>query len=405
MNVLFLTVVRFLDINDRELYQDLMRGFRDKGHNVYVVTPRERRYGEQTEFKEVNGAHILGVRTLNLQKTSVIEKGIGTLMIENQFKMAIKKYVKGVDFDLIIYSTPPITFPNVIKYLKKEYPRARTYLLLKDIFPQNALDLGMLSTSGIKGLLYRYFRKKEKKLYAISDYIGCMSPANVKYVLEHNPEVAPEKVEIAPNTIDLCEQPEFDRDAILAKYGLPLDRPILIYGGNLGRPQGIPFLIDCLDANKNRKDCHFLIIGDGVEYNNIETWFKHENPINVSLFKRLPKLDFEMLTRACDVGLVFLDHRFTIPNYPSRSLSYMMNKLPLLIASDVVSDMGLIAESNGYGFWCESNSVGSFNDVLNKMLNSDLKAMGESGYQFLCNNYLVSNTYETISKHIIHNDI
>lgn len=403
MNVLFLTVVRFLDINDHELYQDLMRGFRDNGHNVYVVTPRERRYGEKTELREINGAHILGVRTFNLQKTSVIEKGIGTLMIENQFEAAIKKYIKGVDFDLIIYSTPPITFPNVIKYLKKEYLRARTYLLLKDIFPQNALDLGMLSTSGIKGVLYRYFRNKEKKLYALSDYIGCMSPANVKYVLDHNPEVAPEKVEIAPNTIDLCEQPEFDRKAILTKYGLPLDRPVLIYGGNLGKPQGIPFLIECLDANKNRNDCHFLIIGDGVEYSSIESWRNQAEPTNVSLFKRLPKLDFEMLTRACDVGLVFLDHRFTIPNYPSRSLSYMMNKLPLLIASDVVSDMGPIAEENGFGFWCESNSVSSFNDVLNKMLNSDLKTMGERGYQFLCNNYLVSNTYETISKHIIHN--
>ena len=403
MNVLFLTVVRFLDINDHELYQDLMRGFRDNGHNVYVVTPRERRYGEKTELREINGAHILGVRTFNLQKTSVIEKGIGTLMIENQFEAAIKKYIKGVDFDLIIYSTPPITFPNVIKYLKKEYLRARTYLLLKDIFPQNALDLGMLSTSGIKGVLYRYFRNKEKKLYALSDYIGCMSPANVKYVLDHNPEVAPEKVEIAPNTIDLCEQPEFDRKVILTKYGLPLDRPVLIYGGNLGKPQGIPFLIECLDANKNRNDCHFLIIGDGVEYSSIESWCNQAEPTNVSLFKRLPKLDFEMLTRACDVGLVFLDHRFTIPNYPSRSLSYMMNKLPLLIASDVVSDMGPIAEENGFGFWCESNSVSSFNDVLNKMLNSDLKTMGERGYQFLCNNYLVSNTYETISKHIIHN--
>lgn len=403
MNVLFLTVVRFLDINDRELYQDLMRGFRDNGHSVYVVTPRERRYGEQTEFKEVNGAHILGVRTFNLQKTSAIEKGIGTLLIENQFKAAIKKYIKGVDFDLIIYSTPPITFPNVIKYLKKEYPRARTYLLLKDIFPQNALDLGMLSTSGIKGFLYRYFREKEKKLYALSDNIGCMSPANVKYILAHNPEVAPEKVEIAPNTIDLCEQPDFDRDAILSKYGLPIDRPILIYGGNLGKPQGIPFLIDCLGSNKNRNDCHFLIIGDGVDYNSIETWFNQAKPTNVSLFKRLPKLDFEMLTRACNVGLVFLDHRFTIPNYPSRSLSYMMNKLPLLIASDVVSDMGPIAEDNGFGFWCESNSVEGFNDVLNKVLNSDLKAMGERGFEFLCQNYLVSNTYETIAKHFIRN--
>lgn len=400
MNVLFLTITRILSVEERELYQDLMRKFRDEGHNVYIVTPRERRYKELTSLQEVNGVHILGVKTLNLQKTSLVEKGIGTILFESQFKAAIQKYISNIDFDLLLYSTPPITFPNVINYLKIAYPKAKTYLLLKDIFPQNAVDLGMLSTSGIKGGLYRYFRRKEKNLYALSDYIGCMSPANVKYVLSHNPEIAPEKVEIAPNSICLCEQPSYDRNAILMKYGLPNNRPILIYGGNLGRPQGIPFLIECLDANKERKDCHFLIIGDGVEYDRIDTWYSQAKPSNVSLFRRLPKQDFELLTGACDIGLVFLDHRFTIPNYPSRTLSYMANKLPILIASDVASDMGPIAESNGFGFWCESNSVASFTAQLNKMLSSDIRAMGQNGFNYLCNNYLVSNTYETIVKHV-----
>lgn len=417
MNVLFLTITRILSVEERELYQDLMRKFRDEGHNVYIVTPRERRYKELTSLQEVNGVHILGVKTLNLQKTSLVEKGIGTVLFESQFKAAIQKYISNIDFDLLLYSTPPITFPNVINYLKIAYPKAKTYLLLKDIFPQNAVDLGMLSTSGIKGGLYRYFRRKEKKLYALSDYIGCMSPANVEYVLKHNPEVNPEKVEVAPNSIEAPCPPkgeifenESEDDKVLRenneryhirkKYDLPLDRPILIYGGNLGRPQGIPFLIECLDANKERKDCHFLIIGDGVEYDRIDTWYSQAKPSNVSLFRRLPKQDFELLTGACDIGLVFLDHRFTIPNYPSRTLSYMANKLPILIASDVASDMGPIAESNGFGFWCESNSVASFTAQLNKMLSSDIRAMGQNGFIFLCNNYLVSNTYETIVKHV-----
>ena len=400
MNILFLTITRILDVEERELYQDLMREFRNRGHNIYIVSPSERRYGESTEFKAVSGVHILGVKTLNLQKTNIIEKGIGTLLIERQFKSAIKKNISGVDFDLILYSTPPITFPNVIKYLKKAYPKAKCYLLLKDIFPQNAIDLGMLSKSGIKGLLYRYFRNKEKKLYSLSDYIGCMSPANVKYVIEHNPEIEPTKVEIAPNSIDLCNQSNIDRVVILEKYGLPIDRPILIYGGNLGKPQGIPFLIDCLDANKSRSDCHFLIIGDGVEYDRINSWYSSTHPSNVTLFKRLPKQDFEQLTGACNVGLVFLDHRFTIPNYPSRSLSYLVNKLPLLIASDAVSDMGPIAEKNDFGYWCESDSVDGFTEVLNRMLNSDIKGMGERGFEFARKNYLVSNTYEAIVKHL-----
>lgn len=400
MNILFLTITRILDVEERELYQDLMREFRNRGHNIYIVSPRERRYGESTEFKAISGVHILGVRTLNLQKTNIFEKGLGTLLIERQFKTAIKKNISGVDFDLILYSTPPITFPNVISYLKKTYPKAKSYLLLKDIFPQNAVDLGMLSKSGIKGLLYKYFRNKEKKLYSLSDYIGCMSPANVKYVIEHNPEIEPTKVGIAPNSIDLCNQSSIEREIILEKYALPIDRPILIYGGNLGKPQGIPFLIDCLDANKDRSDCHFLIIGDGVEYDRIDSWYSCTKPSNVTLFKRLPKLDFEQLTGACNVGLVFLDHRFTIPNYPSRSLSYLVNKLPLLIASDVVSDMGPIAESNGFGYWCESNSVDGFTEVLNRMLHSDIKGMGEKGFDFIKQNYLVSNTYEAIVKHL-----
>ena len=184
MNVIFLTMSHLTGLETHGIYVDLMRKFCDEGHNVYIVTPRERRSGERTKLYNASGVHFLGVKTLNLQKTNVVEKGIGQVLVESQFKKAIKKYLGNVKFDLILYSTPPITFPKVVKYLKKENPSAKTYLLLKDIFPQNAVDLGMMSKSGVKGLLYRFFRKKEKKLYALSNYIGCMSPANVRYVIE-----------------------------------------------------------------------------------------------------------------------------------------------------------------------------------------------------------------------------
>ena len=81
----------------------------------------------------------------------------------------------------------------------------RHYLLLKDIFPQNAVDLGMFSKGG---LLYRMFRKKEERLYQLSDYIGCMSPANVDYILRHNREVDIHRVEVCPNSIELCKAEE-----------------------------------------------------------------------------------------------------------------------------------------------------------------------------------------------------
>ena len=120
MNLIFLTLARIADVEQRGIYSDLMRKFRDEGHHVYIVTPCERRLGLSTSLIESHGVHILNVKTLNIQKTNVLEKGIGTLLLERQYKAAIKKYLSDVSFDLITYSTPPITFTNVVKYLKME---------------------------------------------------------------------------------------------------------------------------------------------------------------------------------------------------------------------------------------------------------------------------------------------
>lgn len=402
MNVIFLTLVRISDIEERGIYQDLMRKFRDEGHLVYIVTAAERRLGQVTSLVDSHGVKILNVKTLNVQKTNIVEKGIGTLLIENQFKSAIKKYLNNISFDLITYSTPPITFTNVVKYLKRKNPNAISYLQLKDIFPQNAVDIGMF---GEKSIFNWYFRKKEKALYKTSDFIGCMSPANVEFVLKHNPEISPERVEVAPNSIELKEESYEDRQEktenyyIKKKYDLPLDKPILIYGGNLGRPQGIDYLVKCLDANKKRTDCYFVVVGSGTHYNQISEWYKENRACNVKLMQSLPKSDYDLLVKSCDVGLIFLDHRFTIPNYPSRLLSYLENKMPVLCATDINTDIGRIAEENGYGFWCKSVKPEDFTSLVDKMLSSDRKVMGEKGYEFLKANYLVEHTYNAIMMH------
>lgn len=404
MNVLFLTMSSGLrNIKVSGIYTDLVRKFINEGHNVYIIAPNERRTKRKTELIEDNGFNFLGVRTLNLTKTNVIEKGIGQVLMEYQFTRALKKYWGDINFDLILYSTPPITFTKVIKYAKKRNPQALTYLLLKDIFPQNAVDIGMLSKNGIKGLLYKSFRRKEKLLYRISDYIGCMSPANVKYVIEHNKEVNPDIVEVAPNSYDIPTEDKINNTTeIRAKYNLPQDKPIFIYGGNMGKPQGIPFLIECMKAVAERNDCHFVIIGNGTEYPKLRTWYDGAKPSAVSLFKALPKTDYDMLASSCDVGLIFLDYRFTIPNYPSRLLPYIMEHKPIIAATDSNCDTGTLAEENGYGYWCPSNSVERFVEAVDKMLQSDIKQKGDNGYNFFINNYTTEHTYNTIIKHCKH---
>lgn len=397
-NILFLTLSNVSNIDESGIYQDLLRELARKGHRIFVVSPTERRNQEKTHLIKKDNANILRVKTGNIQKTNLIEKGIATVLLESQYISAIKKYLSDVKFDLVLYSTPPITLAGAVQYIKKR-DGAKTYLLLKDIFPQNAVDIGMISKTGVKGLLYQYFRAKEKRLYDLSDKIGCMSPANVEFVLKHNPSVSAEKVGICPNCIESVDMSISNekRIAMRVKYDIPLDKKVFVYGGNLGKPQGIPFLIECLKKQNNDEHSYFLIVGDGTEYGKLETYMSENKPQNVKLMKRLPKEDYERMVAACDVGMIFLDHRFTIPNFPSRLLSYMQAKLPVLAVTDPNTDVGKIITEGGFGWWCESNDVEAFDKII-KVIMADTELRGDRAFKYLQENYSVELAYKIIMK-------
>lgn len=402
MNILFLTTGRMESIEQHAIYPDLLRYFRDQGHNIYTVSAYEKRMGKKTEYIDDSGSYALHVKIGNLTKTNIIEKGISTLLIEYQFKRAIKQHLGSIKFDLIMYSTPPVTLSGVIAYVKHR-DNAKTYLLLKDIFPQNAVDIGLMSKRGFKGILYKYFRNKEKKLYALSDCIGCMSPANVNYVIKNNPQVNPDIVEVCPNCVDIIDASVSTerRNDIRKKYEIPLDKKVFVYGGNLGKPQGIPFLIECLKKIECREDSFFLIVGSGTEYDKIQTYINKSNPNNVRLMQSLPKDDYDAMVGACDVGMIFLDYRFTIPNFPSRLLAYMQAKIPVLAVTDPNTDIGKTIVEGGFGWKCESNDAVEFADSITNIVNTSdivIKEMKEKELNYIHKHYSVKNAYELIMK-------
>ena len=395
MKVLFITLVKIDNIECHGIYSDLLRKFRNEGHDVNIVCPNERKHSGSTSLLKKNGVSILNVWTTNIQKTNFLEKGITTLLIEFFFLFAINKHLNYKDYDLIIYSTPPITFTYLISWLKKK-SGAKTYLLLKDIFPQNAVDLNIFKTDG---LINKYFRKKEKQLYKISDFIGCMSLANLNYVLEKNPELDSSKIEINPNSIEVLDNlsTTIPKNTILSKYNIPNNKTIFLFGGNLGRPQGIEFLIKNISNCKQIKDAFFLIIGNGTEFKNISNKIELEDLKNVLLIKELPYLDYERILKCAHVGLIFLNPNFTIPNFPSRLLNYMQNKMPVICATDLITDIGMIAQKNSFGYSCLTSDYDSFYDFVIKLLNNEVREkMGINAYNFLKNEYSVEGSYKKI---------
>ena len=395
MKVLFLTLIKINSIQERGIYTDLLRTFYDHGHKVFAVCPAERRDKKKTHLIEEKEGTRLNVQTLNLQKTNVIEKGLGTLAIEYQYLRAIKKYFSNIKFDLIIYSTPPITFFKIINFIKKR-DNAYSYLLLKDIFPQNAIDMQMFKENSI---LHHFFKKKEKQLYNVSDAIGCMSLANKKYLLSHNNYISADKVEINPNSIapQIFLKDNDQNKKIKLKYSLPLNAKLFIYGGNLGKPQGTEFLLETIQTNKN-KDVFFVIVGSGTAFNSIEKWFTVNKPNNAILLAGLPKTDFDLLLNACHVGLIFLNRNFTIPNFPSRLLSYLEMKLPVIAATDDCSDIGDVLEDNNCGYKIAAGNLVEIHNAIDLMCNDEKKyqIMSQNAWSLLQNQYNVIDSYNLI---------
>lgn len=394
MKILFISGIEFSSLNERNIYTDVLRELIKNGHFVYAVSPRVSR--NELEVLESNQYMIIRPLIMKMQKVGVLKKGCSLLTLKSRYISAIKEHLSNREIDLILYATPPVNIVGVVEYCKKKY-NAKTYLMLKDIWPDGIVDLGVIKRTS---LIYQYFRTLEKRMYKISDRIGCMSKANVNYLLKHNNEVNPEKVEICPNCIEIRDLSiaQDERISMRKKYGIPVDKVVFVYGGNLGKPQGIPFIVECLETQKENRDIFFLIVGSGTEYKEINNYIKKAHPINVKLMRYMKKEDYDRMLGSCDVGLIFLDYRFTIPNFPSRLLSYMEAKLPILAVTDQNTDVGKVIEKGEFGWWCESNDVIVFQKVISRICISDLKKKGNQSYTFLKDNYSAKRITGLISE-------
>lgn len=377
--------ILFISINYNEeqknLYTDLVEALIEKGHSVTVITSNSNN-SFQKQYRQV------GFKENITKNNSLIKKGITTITIGSKFKKIIKENIsKSEKFDLILYATPPITFNSVVKFCKKRF-NAKTYLMLKDIFPQNAVDLKMFSK---KNPIYWFFRYKEKELYKLSEYIGCMSEGNVEYVLKHNPNISKNKIGLFYNSIKIREYIEIDNEK---------KETIFIFGGNLGKPQNILGLLNIIDKLSDYELAKFIIIGSGSEDAKIKNYIVDKRPNNLIFYEYLTRDEYEKKLLTADVGLISLDPRFTIPNIPSKLQSYMNLKKPILALTDVNTDLKEIISKAKCGWWYDARNIdeiilGIKQICENKQIQ---KINGKNGFEYLKKNYDVNINIKQLEK-------
>ena len=383
MRILFISSDYMRPNKGSNLYTDLAEELNRQNHVVKVVVSEERKHIEKTCLFEENGIPVLRVKTGNLYEVSFVEKTLTFLTVSYDLIRGIKKHFANEKFDLILFQSPPVTFHRVVKWAMSKY-KARSYLMMKDIFPQNGVDIGLYSKHS---LVYYFFRSHEKKLYKTSTKIGCMSPGNIEYLKKHNPYLKDEKFELFPNTVKVTNQKVLslkEKSQIREKYGLKDDDVIAIFGGNFGRPQGLDFLLKVIDIYKNSSNVKFILIGRGTEKNRIFEAIRDRKYDHVLTFDYIPRRDYEKLTRTCDIGLIFLDRRFTIPNFPSKTLSYFECSLPIVAAIDKNTDYGQILEEVKCGYYVENGNLKAFKNKFDKLVkNQKLREeMGRNGRRY-----------------------
>ena len=399
MNVLFITIA-WPQVGEYNLYSDLAQEFYENGNKVTVIAINEKTEKQKTYLSFEENIQVLRVMSGKIQKRNKYFKVIFSFLAGPKIMYEVHKYFKKVKFDLIIFATPPITLSLSVILIKRRY-HSKLYLLLKDIWPQDAVDLGEMRKGGI---VWKIFRLLEKITYKNSDYIGCMSDANVEFIKKNNRYLKNKEIEVCPNSEKSRNYESIDRNLIREKYDLPTDKIIFVYGGNLGKAQGVDFLIDVIYYYQEISSFYFLIIGAGTEYDylvNSINGIYH----NAKILPWMLKKDFMDLVQACNVGLILLNKNSSVPNFPSRLLTYLTAKIPIISATDSATDIGDIIETKCCGAKAYNGDIASFDLAVNKIIESQKsgRLLGENGYNLFLEKYTTKRSYDIIMNHFISN--
>ena len=261
MNILFLYLRHSENKDDSTLTRELSDEFSRNGNNITVVTILEKKFKRETEYKIENGYEVLRVKTGNYFNVgNKIEKGITTLTMIPKLKRGILKYLGDKKYDLIITHTPFLSDASLINPLKR-YFKCPVHLILWDIFPQNAKDIGMMKNN----IIFNFFKQKEKKMFLAYDQIWCMSNGNIKYLQEKYEYLDKDKIKLLKNWAYLKPKLEINKEEIRKKYGYSEKDFLAIFGGNMGKPQKLENILSLAEKCLELPDVKFIFVGNGSE--------------------------------------------------------------------------------------------------------------------------------------------
>ncbi len=360
------------------LVQELAQGLLAKGDEVFVATTHPKHYladkslaSKFGEFADEGGVRVIRVKTPPLKKVNFIIRGLSQLLLPFLIFRKVKKYVVGKLDGVIVYS-PPVTMPVAGALVKKRY-NAKFVLNLQDIFPQNAVDLGVLKNK----LAIKFFEAIERFAYKSADVITFHSPGGRKFLIEKK-DVPENKIITLENWIDLGEYGKSAKKDFRKIYGLE-GKKVFLFAGIMGPAQGMEFLVEVANGVKDLEDIRFLLVGDGMERAKVLSAVEKHGLKNVSVQDFVSKEDYPDLAAIADVGVVCLSPQNKTPFVPGKFLGYMAAGKPILAFLNKESDAFELVAKTNCGFASVSGDLKMAEENVRKLAGKNAEEMAAIG--------------------------
>lgn len=395
MNILFISY-SLCHLSKSSMYSDLVNEFKNKGHNICPIAPSTNRKATKSCLTLENGIEVLRVQTMDIYSRNLIKKGLANILLSYQYKKAFSHFWHARKFDAILVATPSVMFSSFVSYMKCR-DNAVVYLMQKDIFPQNAVDLGIIKKNGI---LYHFFRYNEMKLLKKADYIGCTSPGNIDYMIKHNDFLKSEQCHLlynSSNILSICDCNLENRIRLNIE-----NKFVVVFGGNMGKPQQLENVLYLAKKCEAYEDVVFLIIGKGTETSRIREQMIAWNICNIIFEDKLDRNEYFFVLSKCNVGLISLHKDFTVPNTPMKLNDYLNAGIPVLASIDRSNDLGMILEENRMGVFAYADNPDDLFEKFKKMyFNEELcREYSKNGKMFCLNNMSTEKAYNIITSKI-----
>jgi glycosyltransferase involved in cell wall biosynthesis len=288
--------------------------------------------------QDLNGIRLLRAYTVPALHKSFVRRVISFISF---MITSVWAGLRAGPMDLVMGTSPPL-FQAISAWLVALIRRRPFLLEIRDLWPEFAIDMGVLTHP----LLIKLSRWLERFLYTRADHLLVNSPAYREYLIEKG--VVPEKITLIPNGVDPAMfDPDADGKGLREKWGLD-GKLVVTYAGALGLANDIETILKAARHLRNESDIHFMLVGDGKERAHLEETAERWRLSNVTFLGMQPKSAIAAILAASDACVATLkDIPMFRTTYPNKVFDYMAAGRPTALAIDGV--IREIVESAGGG--------------------------------------------------------